>query len=288
MKGGHMPDNTSEFVSKFLEQYYSLFDSNDRQPLLAAYHEQALFSYSVGASQEADKFKTRPIERILSQDNRNLFRIKDDTRMKTLKQGKVNVVAALCELPKSKHEPASFFIDVPLFNDCIIQIVVNGILRFFDSKSSTVVKSFCRHFTVVPHNGGFVVINDQLVVANASIQQMKKFGSYKPGQQASGTTLNEMDIQPTDSSLNTSGFGQPSGSANNSFNQTPSTSGFTAAGDPANAQREMILAQFCEITKMNRSFAHQCLSENDYDPNRSMEIFRDLSGRGLIPAEAFT
>lgn len=303
---GYMPDSTSEFVSKFLEQYYSLFDSDDRQPLIAAYHEQALFSYTVGGNLEADKFKSRPVEKSLYQDNRNILRIKDDLRTKTLKQGKVNVVAALCDMPKTKHEPLSFLIDVPLYNDCIIQIVVNGVLRLTDGKSTPLIKSFCRLFTVVPHNGGFVITNDQLIISNSSIEQVKKYGNHK-ARLSNAADFNEMEIQSTSAQLNSSNAfqNQSTSSINQSFNtststiiqnnslinstiQSPSTSGFNSTGDSVNAQREMILAQFCEATKMNRSFAHQCLSENDYDPNRSMDIFRDLSTRGLIPTEAFT
>lgn len=224
---------------------------------------------------------------MLSQDNRNLLRIKDEARMKTLKQGNVSVVAALRNLPKSKHESLSFLIDVPLFNDCIIQIVVNGILRFFDGKTSQVVKSFCRHFTVVPHNSGFVIINDQLAIASASPHQIKKYANSKPGQ-PNDATFNEMDMQSAAPNANPGAFAQAAGQ-NNSFTQSPSTSaGFTSGGDPANAQREMILAQFCDVTKMNRSYAHQCLSVNNYDPHRSLEIFRDVNARGEIPPEAFT
>ena len=37
----------AEIVRQFLEQYYNIFDSGDRQPLLAAYHENAMFSLTV-------------------------------------------------------------------------------------------------------------------------------------------------------------------------------------------------------------------------------------------------
>jgi nuclear RNA export factor len=41
----------SELVSKFLEQYFMLFDSDNRQALLEAYHEHAMFSITATNNQ---------------------------------------------------------------------------------------------------------------------------------------------------------------------------------------------------------------------------------------------
>lgn len=44
-KASFMSDqNGADIVRQFLEQYYIIYDSDSRQPLLAAYHEQATFS----------------------------------------------------------------------------------------------------------------------------------------------------------------------------------------------------------------------------------------------------
>lgn len=37
----------AEVVRQFLEQYFNIFDSDSRQPLLDAYHEHALLSMSM-------------------------------------------------------------------------------------------------------------------------------------------------------------------------------------------------------------------------------------------------
>lgn len=36
--------NGQEIVRQFLEQYFLIYDSEDRQPLIPAYHEHVLFS----------------------------------------------------------------------------------------------------------------------------------------------------------------------------------------------------------------------------------------------------
>lgn len=43
----------SELVQKFLEQYFMLFDSDNRQQLLEAYHDQAVFSITATHNQHA-------------------------------------------------------------------------------------------------------------------------------------------------------------------------------------------------------------------------------------------
>lgn len=39
--------NGQEIVRSFLQQYFSIYDSDDRQPLIQAYHEHAQFSMTV-------------------------------------------------------------------------------------------------------------------------------------------------------------------------------------------------------------------------------------------------
>lgn len=43
----------AELVQKFLEQYFMLYDSDNRQQLLEAYHEQAILSITATNDQHA-------------------------------------------------------------------------------------------------------------------------------------------------------------------------------------------------------------------------------------------
>lgn len=47
----------AEIVRQFLEQYFIIFDSASRQPLLDAYHEQAMFSMTIGNYQHGTQGK---------------------------------------------------------------------------------------------------------------------------------------------------------------------------------------------------------------------------------------
>jgi nuclear RNA export factor len=41
----------AEIVRQFLEQYFIIYDSDNRQPLLDAYHEHAMFSLTANYAQ---------------------------------------------------------------------------------------------------------------------------------------------------------------------------------------------------------------------------------------------
>jgi nuclear RNA export factor len=43
----------SELVQKFLEQYFMLYDSDNRQQLLEAYHDQAMLSITATNNQHS-------------------------------------------------------------------------------------------------------------------------------------------------------------------------------------------------------------------------------------------
>lgn len=48
--------NGADIVRQFLEQYFIIFDSDNRQPLLDAYHEHAMFSLTAThSSQQGQK-----------------------------------------------------------------------------------------------------------------------------------------------------------------------------------------------------------------------------------------
>lgn len=42
----------ADIVRQFLGQYFTIFDSDSRQPLLNAYHEQAMFSMTAAYSSQ--------------------------------------------------------------------------------------------------------------------------------------------------------------------------------------------------------------------------------------------
>lgn len=54
-KGLYLVDQAgAEIVRQFLTQYFAVFDSDNRQPLLEAYHESAMFSLTSTYHQNPD------------------------------------------------------------------------------------------------------------------------------------------------------------------------------------------------------------------------------------------
>lgn len=101
-------------VRQFLEQYFTIFDSGNRQSLLQAYHENALFSltmaYPYGQRQNSawlDWYAT---------ESRNLQRVQNTERRRALlKQGQLAVVSYLSDMPSTKHDLHSFTVDLTLY-----------------------------------------------------------------------------------------------------------------------------------------------------------------------------
>uniref|UniRef100_A0A493TGS1 NTF2 domain-containing protein n=1 Tax=Anas platyrhynchos platyrhynchos TaxID=8840 RepID=A0A493TGS1_ANAPP len=103
-------DDLKALVLRFLQQYYSIYDSSDRQGLLDAYHDGACCSLSIPFGHQ------NPPRNSLNEyfkDSRNVRKLKDPTmRFKLLKHTRLNVVAFLNELPKTQHDVNSFVVDV--------------------------------------------------------------------------------------------------------------------------------------------------------------------------------
>lgn len=188
-------------------------------------------------------------------NSRNLMRIQMSGRSKLLKQGKVNIVAFLNEFPPSEHKSDSFLIDVPFHTNSMIILAVNGVyLENHDRIGYKMPRFFCRMFTIVPHNQGFVIINDQLMVGSATYQQKQKY-----------------EARATDTAM-------------------PSVSSIGSVGGStvqATLDENRLIEQFARETKMTASFSRQCLEENQYNFNTALDVFYKLNKLGLIPKEAF-
>lgn len=190
-------------------------------------------------------------------DSRNLVKVYDNIhRSRMLKQGKINIVSALCDLPKTTHEANSFVIDVPaVISNNFIQIVINGVYREHIKKNS-LLRAFSRSFIIIPQGEGYVIMNDLLLLINATVEQIQKYRVNK--------------------SFDTS-FGSPGFSASSA-----------SVVDVMPNEKEVIISNFMAATGMNRASAIQCLEENKYDQKAAMNVFQCLKEKNLIPPEFFT
>uniref|UniRef100_A0AAR2L2B3 Nuclear RNA export factor 1 n=1 Tax=Pygocentrus nattereri TaxID=42514 RepID=A0AAR2L2B3_PYGNA len=166
-------DEIKEFILRFLQQYYSVYDSGDRQPLLDAYHEAACFSLSLPFSMHNP---SRSSLGDYHKDSRNIKKVKDPaTRFRLLKHNRLNVVAFLNELPKTQHDTASFSVDVNTYTQTLLAFTVSGVFKEMDGKSRDSVRAFSRVFIAVPAmNSGLCLVNDELFVRNATTEEIRR------------------------------------------------------------------------------------------------------------------
>uniref|UniRef100_A0A8B9EKS1 Nuclear RNA export factor 1 n=1 Tax=Anser cygnoides TaxID=8845 RepID=A0A8B9EKS1_ANSCY len=166
-------DDLKALVLRFLQQYYSIYDSSDRQGLLDAYHDGACCSLSIPFGPQ------NPPRNSLNEyfkDSRNVKKLKDPTmRFKLLKHTRLNVVAFLNELPKTQHDVNSFVVDVCAQTNTLLCFAVHGIFKEVDGKSRDSVRAFTRMFIAVPAgNTGLCIVNDELFVRNATTEEIRK------------------------------------------------------------------------------------------------------------------
>ncbi|XP_060783912.1 nuclear RNA export factor 1 isoform X2 [Neoarius graeffei] len=162
-----------EFILRFLHQFYSVYDSGNRQPLLDAYHDGACFSLSLPFSiQNLSKSNFGEYQN----HNRNIKRIKDPvTRFRVLKHTRLNVVAFLNELPKTQHDLAAFNVDVSTCTQTLLVFTVSGVFKDTDVKSKEFIRAFSRVFVAVPAmNNGLCLVNDALFVRNATTEEIRR------------------------------------------------------------------------------------------------------------------
>uniref|UniRef100_A0A670JST8 Nuclear RNA export factor 1 n=1 Tax=Podarcis muralis TaxID=64176 RepID=A0A670JST8_PODMU len=166
-------EDLKALILRFLQQYYTVYDSGDRQGLLDAYHDGACCSLSIpfslhnhSRSTLAEYFK----------NSRNVKKLKDPTmRFRLLKHTKLNVVAFLSELPKTQHDINSFIVDVCAQTNTLLSFTVNGVFKEVDGKCRDSVRAFTRVFIVVPAgNNGLCIVNDQLFIRKATNKEIRK------------------------------------------------------------------------------------------------------------------
>ncbi|XP_064483772.1 nuclear RNA export factor 1-like isoform X2 [Ornithodoros turicata] len=161
-----------QIMVQFLEQYFSIFDSTDRNGLLDAYHDNAVLSLT------ATKLpSSRSDVKDFIKDSRNLLRLyNSEAKMEKLKIGRVNIVSFLNQLPHTRHDPTSFTVDVSLVESSMMIFAVFGAFRVVQRGGNlSGLKSFMRTFIIVPQGTGFSIINETVCITGATDEQMKAF-----------------------------------------------------------------------------------------------------------------
>uniref|UniRef100_A0A669CQD7 Nuclear RNA export factor 1 n=1 Tax=Oreochromis niloticus TaxID=8128 RepID=A0A669CQD7_ORENI len=159
-------DEIKAVILRFLQQYYSIYDSGDRQPLLDAYHDGASLSITTPYSTQ------NPSSEYLSLTKLRLSGFETSPH-----HTRLNVVAFLNELPKTQHDIASFTIDVNTYTNTLLSFTVSGVFKevVVDGKSRESTMAFSRVFITVPAgNSGLCIVNDQLFIRMATTEEIRR------------------------------------------------------------------------------------------------------------------
>ncbi|XP_022114624.2 nuclear RNA export factor 1 [Pieris rapae] len=262
--------NGQELIKEFLKQYFAIYDSESRQPLLDAYHESATCSLAASylttdsrSSNSTNKLNTYMV------NSRNLMRITDrDHRRRYLKTGKLQVVSLLSELPKTSHDLMGFAVDLVIFNPNMVVLTMNGVFREIMT-TGTPLRSFHRTFVIVPNNsGGFCILNDMYFITNTTKEQEDKaFSTSTPASVPAPTPTPAVSAVPAIPAV------------------TPAAQ--PVAGTSQEETQKMMLNMLSQQTGMNEHWSINCLQETGWDYQRALFIFNQLQSEGKIPQEAF-
>ncbi|XP_050997801.1 nuclear RNA export factor 2-like [Acomys russatus] len=185
----------SEFIKnlivQFLKEYYLFYDSGDRLRLLDAYHDEACFSLVIPFNFNDPNMSN--LEEYFKY-NRDIKKMKDSyMRLRLLKHTKRDIVDSLSLLPKTQHDFCSFWVDMCFHTDMMLCFSVNGLFKEVEGKCQGCIRAFTRIFIAIPGmNSRICIINDELIVRNATPSEIKKaFNSQSTPNSSVQTPLSE-------------------------------------------------------------------------------------------------
>ncbi|XP_072812074.1 LOW QUALITY PROTEIN: nuclear RNA export factor 2-like [Vicugna pacos] len=182
-------DQLKSLILQFLQQYYLIHDSGDRQDLLGAYHDEACFSLTIPFNPE-DPAPSSLWEYV--KDSRNMKKLKDPyLRVQLLKHTKRDIGRSLCLLPKTQHDLSSFVVDMWLHTDTMLCFSVHGVFKEVEGRSQGSVRAFTRTFIAIPaSHSSLCIVNDELFVRDASPSEpQSSFSIPIPATSASFTLI---------------------------------------------------------------------------------------------------
>ncbi|CAH1159357.1 unnamed protein product [Phaedon cochleariae] len=237
-------------VNKFLEHYFSIYDSHNRKMIKDLYHKDALFSlntlYINGQLSSATTrlFKYNSI-------SRNLHKLADFSRQsKFLVRGNVDIANVLGNLPAVEHDPFSFYVDLMYYTCRCAVIGVSGTFRELPDSllDSEKLYGFRRTFAVeiADGDGRCYIVNDEMHVHNALSWQV--VDSFKVAK----TILPDL-LRPPQSEK----------------------------------EHQQMVETLRIVTNMNTDWSRKCLEECHYDLKSALGLFVDLYKGDKIPPEGF-
>ena len=195
MLGSNVDQTIDGLIGQFFEQYFKLFDSDNRLPLEAAYHPEATLSVSVCHEAGSSNKSTSKLLSDFQGEIRNLLVVKNmSKRSRLLRKGRLSVIDYLVNyFPKTKHQLTSFTLDIPFVaasellqegKGFIGPITITGVFNQVDTShhqsetnANSVQEELYGHFNhiflLVPQGHGFVIVNEMMVLSAATSEEIK-------------------------------------------------------------------------------------------------------------------
>ncbi|CAH0393774.1 unnamed protein product [Bemisia tabaci] len=265
-------------IKPFIQQYFEIYDSDNRAPLIEAYSENAQFSLSCSlpypSKSEKNLLFSHGNPEDYTQMNRNLCKIKPPhVRKQKLHIGRENVMKCLSCLPKTNHDPSSFTVDLTIFTSQLLMVSLSGVFRERPVQTIPVIRSFSRTFVIVPVNNGFCIINELLFVGIPTLEQAKVAFKSAPVSGPSTPIASPSAVGPVP-------IVSPVG-------LSPVVSPVGSPQELDIATKQAMCTALAGVTGMNLLWSEKCLVETNWNYDLGLQAYGELKSRGVIPPEAF-
>lgn len=242
-------------IKKFVKNYYELFDQPGRPNLENQYSSEAFFSFSA----------TYPLPTV----GRNLLEVREpENRISLLVHDKGNITRALATFPPTEHPISNLNTDVPFYvaNPMYVtslQLIVSGVFKD-TSQATDPLRAFTRVFALKlasidkQNEPNYEIYNDLFMIQPPTPDQIKK---YHQETEKKRLTTNQQQGRPNPLATN-----------------LPSR---------LSRSRDESIQAIMARTRMNKAHSVKLLEENDWDENKSMEVFNELFTSNRIPQECF-
>ncbi|PSN46403.1 hypothetical protein C0J52_15903 [Blattella germanica] len=127
--------------------------------------------------------------------SRNLVLLSDYSKSVTkLRQGSQQVLEAVCQLPRTEHDPYSFKVDLIQCNPVVIS--VSGVFKEVAKTKVSLIRSFYRVFVLVKTGPkSYQIANETLHITNATTEQAEEAFRYPKPPPRISVDLNENDFK---------------------------------------------------------------------------------------------
>jgi nuclear RNA export factor len=197
-------------AEEFVKTYFTIYDSFERQRLSQLYNDLSIFTLSNNFLVDRNQFANQPHDifaRIQSYAklSRNIRIIVDMRKAsENVWIGKDNIEQIFNQLAKTKHNFASFCIDVPHYESKkMILLTVSGTFQEEGHELASVrfLVGFTRTFVLRPSKDNkYLISNDQLFIHNPSINSSISISKYGNQSEIKEAVLEKqcLDLMPTE------------------------------------------------------------------------------------------